>query len=142
MKAVSAIKQFMESDSHGRKVTMDELRELDTPERQELGGDVLRGAGRGVRAVREGGVSGDLGAPISPPPVPLGEGAAGSENGLAAPADLHKLRAHRACNTARVEADRSEGQAQAARQGDAAPVSLSPSRPANGATGDGIRSKP
>lgn len=37
MKAVAAIKKFMESEPNGRKVTMDELRNLDTSARQELG---------------------------------------------------------------------------------------------------------
>lgn len=37
MKAVAAIKKYMEADPNGRKVTMDELRELSTEERQELG---------------------------------------------------------------------------------------------------------
>lgn len=36
MKKVAALKAFFESDPHGRKLTMDELRALSTDERQEL----------------------------------------------------------------------------------------------------------
>jgi hypothetical protein len=36
LKKVEAIKRYFESDPHGRKVTMDELKALSTEERQEL----------------------------------------------------------------------------------------------------------
>lgn len=37
MKAVPAIKRFFESEPHGRKVEVSELRDLPKPDRQELG---------------------------------------------------------------------------------------------------------
>lgn len=37
MKAVAAIKAYFEAEPHGRKISMDELRDLSKPERQELG---------------------------------------------------------------------------------------------------------
>jgi hypothetical protein len=37
MKSITAIKTYFESDPHGRKVTMDELKGLTPPERAELG---------------------------------------------------------------------------------------------------------
>lgn len=37
MKSIVAIKRFMESEPHGRKVDMAELKELDVRERDELG---------------------------------------------------------------------------------------------------------
>jgi hypothetical protein len=36
MKVVQALKAYFEADPHGRKVTMDELKALDKPERREL----------------------------------------------------------------------------------------------------------
>ena len=35
---VALIKRFFEAEPHGRKVTMQELKDLDTNDRQELGG--------------------------------------------------------------------------------------------------------
>ena len=37
MKPIKAIKQFFEDGPHGRRVTMDELKQLDKDERDELG---------------------------------------------------------------------------------------------------------
>lgn len=37
MKNVPAIKKFFESEPHGRKVTMDELKDMGKDERNELG---------------------------------------------------------------------------------------------------------
>lgn len=36
LKKVEAIKRYFESDPHGRKVTMDEMRALTSDERQEI----------------------------------------------------------------------------------------------------------
>jgi hypothetical protein len=36
MKVVACLKAFFESEPHGRKITMDELRDLSKEERQEL----------------------------------------------------------------------------------------------------------
>jgi hypothetical protein len=37
MKAIPALKKYFESEPHGRKLTMDELKEMDKAERRELG---------------------------------------------------------------------------------------------------------
>jgi hypothetical protein len=37
VKAATAIKRYFEADPHGRKVTVDELKELERDDRRELG---------------------------------------------------------------------------------------------------------